>query len=227
MDPFPTDSLHGDSTYLTAAFVVPKFPANNITWSRSDTTYSCSWHPDPTIPLVLYYTDAICDLGGSEQIITNKVDLDGWANKALSCDQRRWFEGYSDTLYGGKDSVVVGPVDTTITPPFAAIDFNVDFSKNAVIILRGGVQTKWGGGIWLNEFKSTDAGTTIEYTVMQPGSNCPDVGISQMSESGSVNPTVAIRVLLPINEPVRWIRNVQTIECNWEDTTLVHAMRPH
>ena len=219
MDPIPHDTLHGDTTYLTAAFAVPRFSPDNVTWKRSDTTYSCSWHPDPKEPWTLYYTDALCDLGNGEQIITNKADFDAWTSKAFACDRKRW-EGGHDTLTHGKDSVIVNPGDSTVGPP-QYYDFKVDFPKCAVIILRAGEQTRWGGGIWLNAFNSTDGGTNIEYSVMEPGPNCPEVSSVPWFGGSLINPTVAIQVPLPIKDPVKWIRKIETIDCNWKDSSWV------
>jgi len=221
MDPIPWDTLHGDTTYLTAAFAVPRFSPDKLIWERRDTTYSCGWHPDPKEPLTLYYTDALCDLGNGEQVITNKADFEVWTAKAFECDRKRW-EGSYDTLTYGKDSVIVNPGDSTIWPP-PYYDFNVDFSKCAVIILRAGEQTRWGGGIWLNAFNSTDGGTNIEYSVMQPGPNCPEIGSVPWYSDGAINPTVAIQVPLPINDPVKWNRRIETIDCNWQDSTWVEG----
>jgi len=216
MDPIPWDTLHGDTTYLTAAFAVPRFSPDNLIWERRDMTYSCSWHPDPKEPLTLYYTDALCDLGNDEQLITNKADFEAWAARAFECDRKRW-EGVYDTVTYGKDSVIVNPGDSTVWPPYY-YDFNVDFSKCAVIILRAGEQTRWGGGIWLNAFNTTDGGTNIEYSVMEPGPDCPEIGIVPWYSDGAINPTVAIQVPLPINDPVKWDRQIETIDCNWKDS---------
>ena len=216
MDPIPWD---GDTVYLAAAFAVPKFSPDNLVWERKDTTYSCSWHPDPKEPLTLYYTDAPCDLGDGEQVITNKADFEAWTAKAFECDRKRW-EGGTDTLANGGDTVVVNPGDTTAWPP-QYYDFNVDFSRCAVIILRAGEQTRWGGGIWLKAFNSTDGGTSIEYSVLEPGSNCPEIGSVPWYSGNAINPTVAIQVPLPINDPIKWNRKIETIDCNWNDSTWV------
>jgi len=47
---------------------------------------------------------------------------------------------------------------------------------------------------------------------MEPTGDCPPI------ESGEVlRPTVAIRVLLPITDPVTWNRRTESIECGWRD----------
>ncbi|MFH1218991.1 MAG: hypothetical protein V1694_00865, partial [Candidatus Eisenbacteria bacterium] len=74
-----------------------------------------------------------------------------------------------------------------------------------------------GGGIWLNSLEVTSSGTTVAYSVMVPGDNCPPV------EGGTyLQPTVAIRVPLPVTEPITWERHVEMIDCDWGgDTTVV------
>jgi hypothetical protein len=221
IDPIPRDTfVYGGTTYLLAAFAVPRFSTDNLIWERKDTTYSCGWHPDPKEPLTLYYTDALCELGNGEQLFTNKTDFEDWVEKALECDRQRW-EAY-DTAGNGSDSVIYFPGDW-YDRPTERFDFNVDFTKCAVIILRAGEQTRWGGGIWLNAFTSADGGTEIEYSVMEPGPDCPEIGSVPWYSDGAISPTVAIQIPLPINSPVKWIRQIERIDCNWQDTTWVDS----
>ena len=71
---------------------------------------------------------------------------------------------------------------------------------------------------WINEILAKESGTTIDYTVLEPGEDCPAIDGSQTT----VNPTVTIRVPLPPPEPIVWNRKIETIDCNWgNDTTWV------
>jgi hypothetical protein len=189
---------------------------------------NCQWVPDPKTPITLYYTDAPCDLGASEVIITDETKFKEWIQTAMACDMARWHEhgdsttvkiGDSTGAGGGQGWVdTIGPGGPVPYPP-SWNGFDVDFSKQAVVILRAGELTRWGGGIWLDDVKSSATGTTIAYSVMQPGEQCPPVGNEQI-----VNPTVAIRVPLPLTAPITWDRRVQAIACDWghpDDSTRV------
>ena len=209
----------GDSATMyapTTAVLVPKLLAEPVSWERVDTEMDCSWEPDPNTPLTLYYTDASCDLGPAGTIITDEARFEQWVEAALTCDLSRWRgRGDSSTVVigdsGGQGWIdSVGPGEPGPMPPIWN-GFDVDFSKHAVLILRAGEFTRWGGGIWLDEVKTAASGTTIRYTVMQPGDECPLVG-----DGGLVNPTVAIRVPLPVTAPVTWDRGVQSIPCDWD-----------
>ncbi len=197
-------------TNPVAAFIVSRPERLTFAWQRSDVTYSCSWVPDPTLPLTLYYTDAICPaLGGTEQLIRTSEEFTAWVEAAWECDINRWGIAV-DTLWGS-DTTVIGD------RPLPTFEGMVDFSTHAVLILRADVQTSWGGGIWLDKFEPGNAGTVIEYTVMNPGSACPEVG-----NGASLQPTVAIRLPLPIVEPLFITRTSDTISCGWvSDSTEV------
>ncbi len=220
----PGDDCFGplvDPNVLTipmAAFVVPRRTNSVIGLVRENITYHCSWEPDPALPLTLYYTDAPCaELGAGEQIIRTEDEFKSWIEAAWQCDRDRW-GNVGDSLIIFPDSTMIG--DGPGTPPFGFAEM-VDFTTHAVIILRADVQTAWGGGIWVNKFESTDASTKIEYSIMVPGEDCPAVG-----NGVNLRPTVAIRVPLPINEPVNWTRLVETISCDWVgDSTVVGGPR--
>jgi hypothetical protein len=213
----------GDSAGMyapTTAALVPKLLAEPVSWERVDTEMNCHWEPDPNTPLTLYYTDAPCDLGPAETIITDEARFEQWIEAAMTCDVSRWRgPGDSSTIVIGDSGKSgdgqgwidsVGPGEPGPLPPIWN-GFDVDFSKHAVLILRTGEFTRWGGGIWLDEVKTTATGTTIRYSVMQPSDQCPSVGNGEI-----VNPTVAIRVPLPVTAPVTWDRRVQTIPCDWD-----------
>ena len=51
----------------------------------------------------------------------------------------------------------------------------------------------------------------IDYTVMEPSDGCPPIDGGE-----ALRPTVAIRVPLPLPDPVTWNRHVETIDCRWE-----------
>lgn len=177
-----------------------------VTWRREDVTWDCSWEPDPNEPMLLYYTDAACDLGPEHAVITDGAAFDAWLATAAACDQERWND---------QDGVPV-PQDSTQTWPPAPmpgwLGLQVDFTTHAVIILRGDEQDRWGGGVWLSAISAAAGGTAIEYAVMDAGENCPAV------EGGTtVRPTVAIRVPLPLDAPITWHRTTETIACDWND----------
>lgn len=183
------------------AVMAPRPMVEPVTWIRTDTVIDCSWEPDPNLPNTLYYTDASCDLGPNETVITDSASFISWLAASWICDSTRWSNWYD-------------PGFVTWEPPMWTSSL-VDFTTHAVIILRSGDQTRWGGGIWLDRFDVTSSGTAIDYTVMEPGDDCPAVELPL----STVNPTVAIRVPLPINLPITWNRNVQPIQCNWSDST--------
>lgn len=190
-------------TNPVAAFIVPRPERMTFSWNRSDVTYRCSWVPDPLLPLTLYYTDAICPaLGETEQLIRTLDEFTAWVEAAWECDISRWGTPV-DTLWGA-DSTVVGD------RPIPTFDNMVDFTTHAVLILRADVQSAWGGGIWLDRFEPGAAGTVVQYSVMTPGDSCPEVGNGAL-----LQPTVAIRVPLPIAEPLFITRIRDTISCGW------------
>jgi hypothetical protein len=190
-------------TSPTVAVMVPLVVTEPVTWQREDVTFDCTWEPDPNEPLTLYYTDAECDLGPDEAVITDQASFDAWFEAALSCDEARWYDRGSPGTSG----------DSCSTPPLPAtwVGIEVDFTTHAVLVLRADSQDRWGGGIWLEGIHVSNSGTTIDYVVMTPGDDCPVIG-----EKGAVRPTVAIRVPLPISAPVTWNRHVETIDCAWQ-----------
>lgn len=206
----------GDSTTLyapTTAVLVPKHLAEPVTWERTDTIMSCRWEPDPNMPITLYFTDAPCALGASETIITDEARFKEWIETAMECDIARFHRGGDSSGKMMGDTLI--PSDPTL-PPFWN-GFDVDFKTHAVVILRAGEFTHWGGGIWLDDVKSSAFGTTIEYSVMEPGEKCPPV-----EDGGTVNPTAAIRVPLPLNQPITWDRHIEPIPCDWgRDSVIV------
>jgi hypothetical protein len=187
------------ATAPVGAFVIPSPEGPISEWMRTDTTYDCSWEPDPALPLTLYYTDADCDLGPNEQVIRSEDGFKEWLDQAWECDMSRWNNPDGE------------PRDPTGTIPGSVpMGFAVDFTTHAVIILRADRSNAWGGGIWLNSLEVTTSVTTIAYSVMMPGDDCPPV------EGGTyLQPTVAIRVPLPLTEPMMWERRVETIDCDW------------
>jgi len=208
----------------TVAVLAPRPFMEPVTWERSDLKQDCKWEPDPTVPQVLYYTDASCELGSGETILGDSARLAEWVKTALACDSLRWSDRWIDpgdsTDPGGGGNVgrdSVGPS----TPPLWS-GFTVDFSTHAVVILRAGETSRWGGGIWLDNVKSTADGTVIDYSVMIPGDSCPLVG----EGLSNVNPTVAIQVPLPLTLPLVWNRDVETIDCNWGTDTVLVGVEP-
>jgi len=184
------------------AVMAPRPIVEPVSWIRTDTVFNCTWEPDPNVPITLYYTDTPCELGLGEIVITDSASFAAWSATAYACDSLKLRDWYSGVVIGG---------------PSMWFNPEVDFTTHAVIILRSGDQTRWGGGIWLDRFDVTAGGTTIDYSVMEPGDDCPTVG----PPLGVFNPTVAVRVPLPINLPITWNRNVQSIQCNWYDSTVV------
>jgi hypothetical protein len=218
------DSLGTNLSSPTIAVLVPRPVSEPVVWETEEVVFDCSWEPDPNAPLALYYTDASCDLGPGEVVIRDADEFKAWVTEALACDQARWYGSDSTTTRppdgrpkfphrfgdGDPDSVPGGPPPPPPPPEWVGID--VDFTTHAVLILRAGPQTHWGGGIWLDGIDVKAEGTVISYTVMEPAGACPVV------ESGqSIQPTVAIRVPLPVTEPVTWNRRVEPIECGWRD----------
>jgi hypothetical protein len=163
---------------------------------------------------MLYYTDAPCELGADRQILTDQDHLDTWLQQALTCDMARWGVIYDSVRVPGDSGWA--PDGTPTDPPVpTGYSIPVDFDRFAVIVLRAGDQERWGGGIWLTDFRSSAEGTRIAYTVVQPGAECPPIGNWGYDMGSVVNPTVAIRVPLPLTEPVRWERDIRTVDCNW------------
>jgi hypothetical protein len=204
----------------TVAVLVPAPVADPVTFERLDVTWTCTWEPDPTLPLSLYYTDVECDLGPAEAIISEGAAWESWVNTAISCDRALWGDPDSTVTGGGgqdepgKPPTTGGGVDPAI-PPIEWLGVEVDFATHAVLVLRGDAQSRWGGGIWLDSFDATSGGTVIDYSVMEPSGQCPEV------EGGrTVRPTAAIRLPLPLNAPVRYNRRVETIDCDWEPLPL-------
>jgi len=193
----------------TVAVQVPLPVSEPVTWERTDEVINCTWEPDPSIPLTVYYTDADCDLGSGETIIRDREGFDAWIHAAFACDSVRWYK-YVDTTIVWPDSM--GPTDPVPMGP-CWWEPEIDFSTHAVIILRAGVQTRWGGGVWLDKFEGTEAGTVVEYTAMEPADDCPPVDLQPV-----INPTVAIRVPLPAGDPITWTRQTQVITCDWTDS---------
>lgn len=197
-------------TTPVAAFIVPRSGRLTFNWLRTDLTYSCSWVPDPLRPLTLYYTDAVCPaLGSRELLIRSAEEFHSWVDAAWECDISRWGTPL-DTVWG-TDSVVVG------SDPHPDFDNLVDFTTHAVLILRADPQSAWGGGIWLDRFEAGAGGTIVQYTVMVPGDECP-----KLENGAVVQPTVAIRIPLPVTEPLLITRINETISCGWvNDSTRV------
>jgi hypothetical protein len=190
----------------TIAVLVPRPVTEPVSWQREDVVHNCTWEPDPNEPIAIYYTETPCDLGPPEQVIADAETFDAWLSTALECDQARWYDEGGAT--GVEDSVVTSPP----VPSPDWIGSQVDFSTHAVIVLRSDAQDRWGGGIWLAGIDRTSGGTVIDYTVMIPGENCPSPGGGE-----TVQPTVAIRMPLPLDAPVAWRRSSETISCDWED----------
>ena len=206
------DSFPADSVAPSVAVVVPRPVEAPFTWARRDTSYSCSWEPDPDQPLTLYYTDAICALGAGEEVVTSQEEWDAWLETAFACDIDRW-ESWEDSLIVPGDSIVVpgDPDDPAIPMGFT---IPIDFESFAVLILRAGEQDRWGGGIWLTALETSATGTEIEYVVTVPGEDCPPLEGSEWM-GDALNPTAAIRVPLPLPEPIVWRRSEQAIACDW------------
>jgi len=196
----------------TIAVMVPRPVTEPVTWQREEIVYDCSWEPDPNEPLTIYYTDGECNLG-PETIIRDQTRWEEWLRNAFECDQTRWFGSDSLVLRDGtapRDSTPGGPpVPPPILPP-TWVGIEVDFTAYAVVVVRADVQDRWGGGIWISGITRSMSGTKIDYVVMTPGENCPIVDGGE-----ELQPTVAIRVPLPLTEPVIWDRQTEMINCDW------------
>jgi hypothetical protein len=206
----------------TIATLVPGSVHDPVTFERTDVTWDCSWEPDPDLPLTLYYTDAECDLGPGEALIAESSAWESWLNEAVACERGRWGGPGDSTVVSGSEGGEPGrppetppgpPGDPTAPVPWLGLE--VDFATHAVVVLRANSQGRWGGGIWLNEFDVSADGTTIDYSVMEPGDECPVV-----EGGGSVRPTAAIRLPLPLQAPIRYARHVESIDCRWEPAPL-------
>lgn len=200
-------------TAPAVAVLAPTELAEPFTWERRDTTYSCSWEPDPGQPLALYYTDAPCDLGADEQILTTQAAWDAWFAAAWDCDAARW-GSWSDSscVPGDPGEGRVGLSGSVLGDGFS---LPVDFDLFAVLVLRAGEQDRWGGGIWLTGLSVSEAGSVIEYVVIEPEEGCPSIAEMGGLGVGFVEPTVAVRVPLPLPEPIEWRRSEITISCGW------------
>jgi hypothetical protein len=204
MAPFDPDAVA--SAPVTAVLVRAPL-GERVVFERKDAVWHCVVEPDPKTPLTLYYTDAQCDLGEGEAIIREAARWKAWLSRAVDCERPRWETMTEPGL--PKDLPVTRTADatSTIEPRKGWLSPTVDFSTHAVVILRAPVQNRWGGGVWLTGIR----GSTIGYTVMTPGRSCPVV------EGGlTVRPTAAIRVPLPLREPVTFRRSVETIDCRWK-----------
>lgn len=209
------------------AVLVERPITSEVAWVRTNTTSECKG-PDPNEPMTLHYTDALCELGPGEEMITDSATWNEWFQTAWACDSSRFVYGWGG--YGGSPGDGTGPngdtlypawPDTTVISPYPWWGSPyVDFTTHAVIILRAGEQTFWGGGIWLTDIDRSTGGTTFDYTVMQPSGECPPM---EMMVQLASNPTVAIRVPLPIDPPVMWNRQYETIKCDWADSSWVDS----
>ena len=210
------DSLGFGLASPVIAVMVPRPVDEPVRWDRVDLVFDCSWEPDPNEPLALYYTDADCDLGENEFVIRDQEQFEEWLERAFACDQTRWGETDSTIIdpgtgtpprprfgAGGRDSIPPEPMPPLPPPSWIGID--VDFTKFAVLVLRADPQTRWGGGAWLDAIQGGETGTTIDYTVMEPAGECPPI-----EEGVVLRPTVAIRVPLPVSDPVTWDRRTRS-----------------
>ena len=213
-----------ESTSPVVAVAVPGPLSEPVIWLRRDTSHSCHWEPDPDEPLPLYYTDAPCDLGPHETVIRDAERWDAWVQSALTCDSIRWSQwGHGgDSANVPDDSIGMDPGEPTL--PMSPFWWGppVDFSTHAVIILRAGEQLRWGGGIWLDAFHAGQAGSTIEYTVMEPGEDCPVIDM----DPSWINPTIAVRLPLPLADPINWTRHLESITCEWGQDSTWNQMEP-
>lgn len=207
--------LWAGSPVVAVAFKRPE--SGNVKFVHSEVTHEC-WMPSPDDPVTLHYTDAPCDLGPGEELITGSDAWDSWFRRALYCDSARWSGGFG-TQPEHPDSIVADTVRFPMPPYNWWIGTpEVNFETQAVIVLRAGEQSRWGGGVWLTNVIEGDGSTTIEYCVMDPGGNCPTVDGNQ----GQLHPTVAIRIKKPESNNIIWHRTVEPIPCDWGvDSTVV------
>jgi hypothetical protein len=193
------------------AVVVPRPVGQVLAFERTEEVWHCIVEPDPTIPLTLYYTDGPCELGADEAVIRSGGAWEAWLDAAAECDFARWGSGAEPALPEGLDAGGSTEPGVSIDPPTGWLSPEVDFSTHAVLVLRAPGQTRWGGGVWLSAVEESTSGTTVDYWVITPGPDCPAV------EGGaSLRPTAAIRVPLPLGDPVTFRRNTETVECRWE-----------
>jgi hypothetical protein len=200
-------------TSPTIAVIVPRPIAEPVAFERTDVTWNCTWEPHPSVPLTLYYTDAECDLGPDEQIIADAVAWRAWTDAAVACDVARWGDPTDPDkpigADGSTDPGEPGDPGIPVPPPTRWTGIDVDFTTHAVIVLRAGSQSRWGGGVWLGALDATAGASTIEYTVMEPSESCPEIGGGK-----TLRPTVAIRVPLPLASTA-FARRVERIDCDW------------
>jgi len=200
------------------AALVPGPLVEPITWIAEEATIDCEWVEDPNAPVCLYYTDAACLLGASEQVVRDSEYWDAWLELAYQCDQARWFGNDSTLIVYPEGSPVRGDSgvcgDTLTIMPSAPewLGAEVDFATHAVLILRADEQSRWGGGVWLDAIETGPSGSTIIYTTMTPSGDCPP------SDGEILRPTAAIRVPLPLPESIAWVRNDDVIDCNWVES---------
>lgn len=233
----------------TIAALVPAGLTTPIAFERTDTVWNCTWEPDPNEPWTVYYTDAECALGPNEAVITDEATWTQWLDAAFDCDLARWNDpifGQPGTGVGGgevppstggggndpapepdyppkdhddrENPVTDGGVDPAPPSP-GSWGIDVDFDTHIVIVLRGGAQTRWGGGLWLNSVETGASGTSYEYTVMQPTGQCPD------TDGYTMYPTVAIRVPKPTGT-ISFVRHLEQISCEWDEDKPMPAPVP-
>jgi hypothetical protein len=208
MGPFDPEQVR---TAPVVAVIVPRPVGEVLAFERTDTVWHCIIEPDPTIPLTLYYTDGPCDLGADEVVIRSADVWEAWLHAAAECDFARWGSVVEPDLPEGVDGGGSIEPGIPIDPPTGWLSPDVDFSTHAVVVLRAPAQTRWGGGVWLSAVEDAAPGTAVEYWVMTPGVDCPSV------EGGAtLRPTVAIRVPLPLAEPLTFRRNTEVVDCRWE-----------
>jgi hypothetical protein len=212
----PFDPAQVQTAPVVAA-VVPRPIGEVLAFERTETVWHCIVEPDPSIPLTLYYTDGPCDLGADEAVIRSADSWEAWLGTAAECDFARWGSGVEPSLPpdvdggGSSDGVGTAEPGVAIDPPTGWLSPSVDFATHAVLILRAPAQARWGGGVWLSAIEDGAPGTAVEYWVMTPGPDCPAV------EGGAtLRPTVAIRVPLPLADPVVFRRNTETVDCRWD-----------
>lgn len=229
----------GEDLAPMIAVLIPTPATAPYTFERTDTTWNCTWEPDPNEPWTVYFTDAECVLGPNEMVITDEATWAQWLDAAYDCDLARWNDpiyGDPGTGIGGgsngsdpypgteteppRDNPVEDPEIDPVPPPSGMWGVDVDFTTHQIIVLRAGNQTKWGGGLWLNEIETTGSSTNYAYTVMQPTGDCP------VADGQTLNPTVAIRVPKPAGA-VTFERSIESIDCDWgNDKPLPEPLPP-